>query len=269
MLGFVVALKSKAKSKNWTADSRLVKRTVLSLLNQKDKNFKIYIAHTDLPDDPVQHPQVEWIPFPFPYAQMDDIADREVFLTRYGLGHHLPNLYDQGKKSLYASSFARRDGCRYVMSVDYDDLISNRIAGFVNNADATKNHGWYMDKGYIYKEGDSYLMKVNKINGRCGSVNIVRMDYVPEPDFSTPNYQDIKFFSVHAFIPQWLKIDYDVDIPPVPFTGLIYLIHNTNWYNTISSLKENKIKGTIKRIIWGRPLTRSIKKEFGLYKLPK
>lgn len=268
MLGFVIALKGKAKSKNWSVDSRLIKRTLLSLLNQEDQRFKIYVAYSDMPNDPVEHEKVEWIQFPFPFAEMEDIVDREVFLTRYTLGKHLPGFYDQGKKSLYAASFARKDGCKYIMSVDYDDLLSRKISAFVNHADSSNNYGWYIDKGYIYKEGDHHLTRVKAINDRCGSVNIIREDYVPNPEFSSMKYQDFKFFPTHNFIPQWLKIDHNIDILPLPFYGLIYLVHNTNFYNTVNVLRENRLKSLVKTVVRGKMLTTGVKKEFGLYKLP-
>ncbi|MDQ6608472.1 MAG: hypothetical protein M3Y85_01470, partial [Bacteroidota bacterium] len=153
MLGFVIALKSKAKSKNWIIDSKLVNRTISSLLNQKHPAYHIYVAYTDLPDNPIENKKVSWISFPYPFLNMEDIEDREVFLTRYTLGNYLPGFYDQGKKSLYASSFAKKDGCKYIMSVDYDDLLSNKVSAFVNTADSQTNPGWYMDKGYVYREG--------------------------------------------------------------------------------------------------------------------
>lgn len=269
MLGFVIAFKSKAKSKNWLKDSLLIKRTIGSLLNQTDPGFKIYVAYTDLPEDPVRHPSVQWVQFPFPFAEMDDITDREVFLTRYTLGKHLPGFYDQGKKSLYAASFARKDGCRYILSVDYDDLISNKITAFVNGADEGCNYGWYISKGYVYQEGTNYLERVPEgINGRCGSCNIIRIDYVPNPNFSSTNYQDFKFFPTHNFIPQWLKLDHDIDILPLPFYGLVYLIHDTNFYNSSNNYGQgNKLKKMVKTLIRGRWLSESVKKEFGLYKL--
>ncbi len=268
MLGFVIALKSKAKSKSWSKDSLLVARTVKSLLNQTNADFKIYIAYSDLPEKPVQDERVQWIQFPYSFAEMEDISDREIFLTRYTLGPYLTGFYDQGKKSLYAASFARKEGCRYIMSVDYDDLLSNKISGFVNSADEAKNYGWYVSKGYVYKEGENHLLKVPEgINGRCGSSNIIRIDYVPNPDFSSTNYQDFKFFPTHNFIPQWLKIDHDIDIQPLPFYGLIYLLHNTNFYNPSDSVGGSKWKNVVKSVVRGHWLTPSIKKEFGLYKL--
>jgi hypothetical protein len=270
MLGFVIALKGKAKSKNWSIDSQLVKRTIFSLLNQEDKNLRIYIAYTDLPENPVENERVVWIKFPYPFAEMDDIQDREVFLTRYTLGSYLPGFYDQGKKSLFAASYARKEGCRYVMSVDYDDLLSCKLSGFVNSADPETNYGWYMNKGFIYKEGSKYLLKVpERINDRCGSANIIRIDYVPNPDFSSMKYQDFKFFPTHNFIPEWLKIDHNIDILPLPFYGLIYLVHNTNFYNSKTRLQGNKLKSLLKSVIRGKLVTSGIRKEFGLYKLPK
>lgn len=268
MLGFVVAFKSKAKSKNWETDSALIRRTISSLLNQTNPDYHIYVAYSDLPDNPVEDDKVSWIQFPYSFVEMEGIEDREIFLTRYTLGNYLPGFYDQGKKSLYASSFARKDGCSYIMSVDYDDLLSNKVAEFVNRADEKTNYGWYMDKGYVYREGNNFLTKVpNNINDRCGSANIIRTDYVPNPDFASIKYQDFKFFPTHNFIPQWLKIDHDIDILPIPFYGLIYLLHGTNFYNPANNLRENRLKGIVKSILRGRLLTSSLKKEFGIYKI--
>lgn len=272
MLGFVVAFKGRLNSKNWERDGLLLRRTLESLLNQRDRDFQIFVSYTDLPDNPLQHDKVNWIKFPYKFLEIDEITDKEVFLTRYTLGSYLAGFYDQGKKSLYASKFAKEAGCNYIMSVDYDDLISNRLAEYVNNSDQTTNFGWYMNSGFMYTEGSNRLLKVSEhINYRCGSANIIRKDYVPSPDFSSTNYQDFKFFPTHNFIPQWLKIDYNITIRPLPFPGLIYLIHSSNFYNPASTFKsrglKDGIKNALKKILYSRRITRSIREEFNLYSI--
>ena len=142
MIGFVIPFKSKAKSKNWELDCALLNRTVSSVLNQASSSYKCYVVYSDLPPNPVQNEKVAWIQFPFSFLESHQIADEERSAVQYGLGKFLPNFYDQGKKSMYGSSFAKKDGCKYIMSLDADDLLSNKLAGFIEDNLNSNVIGW-------------------------------------------------------------------------------------------------------------------------------
>src|SRR5690349_16645662 len=170
MVGFVIPFKSKKKSKDWELDCRLLNRTIRSVLNQTAKNFKCYVVYSDLPPDPIHHEKLQWIQYPFPFLESHEIEDEEKFKIRYGLGKNLPFFFDQGKKIMYGVSFAKKDGCRFAMSVDSDDLLSNKLVQYVQEDSRPGDCGWFINKGYMYTENSSLLLKIpNDMNYVCGS----------------------------------------------------------------------------------------------------
>lgn len=268
MIGFVIPFKSRLRSKNWALDCALLSRTLHSLLNQTSKSFRCYVVYSDLPDAPVQHHKLVWIPFPFPFLESSQIEDEELFLTRYGLGKFLPNFFDQGKRILYGTSFARKEGCTYIMSVDADDLLSNKVAAFVENNGSPRACGWYVNKGYMYAENSSFLLKVPEhMNYVCASVNIIRTDLVPEPDFGKKTYNDFQFFSSHAYLADGIKDYYNKELQPVPFYGTTYVLHQGNFFTDSRQITKINFRNILKRVIRGKYLGRQARKEFGIYNL--
>ncbi|HVG42527.1 MAG TPA: hypothetical protein VM888_13010 [Chitinophagaceae bacterium] len=268
MIGFVIPFKSRLKSKEWRLDCALLNRTIGSVLNQKSENFKCYVVYSDIPDNPVQHQKVQWIQFPFPFLESHQIEDEEKYVVRYGLGKNLPFFYDQGKKIMYGCSFAKKDGCRFIMSLDSDDLLSNKLVTFIENSNQPENCGWYINKGYRYVENKRLLIKTPKgMNYVCGSVNIVNSDLIPIPDFSKKTYNDFQFFSSHSYMEERMQLEHNKQLLPIPFYSLVYVIHTTNFMARKKDIEEINVKNILKKIIRGKLITTKVRTEFGIYKL--
>jgi hypothetical protein len=270
MTGFVIPFKSKAKSKNWELDCAFLLRTIRSVLKQLNPNFKCYVVYSDLPLQTIEDAKVEWINFPYPFLESREIEDEERCAVRYGLGSFLPNFYDQGKKILYGASRAKQDGCDYITSLDADDMVSRDLVSFIERNKASQPCGWFVNKGYMHAEDSSFLLKVPKnMNYVCASVNIVRSDLIPDPDFSGRRYQDFQFFSSHAYMVEALKDNYNLDMLPVPFYSLVYLIHQSNFFSNSNQLTSINFKNLVKRLVRGNYLTSKKREEFGLYRIEK
>lgn len=264
VLGFVIPFKSKQKSKNWSKDCAFLERTLGSVINQKDDGFRCYVVCSDLPDTPMHHEKIEWIVYPFPFLESHEIEDEERSAVQYGLGSFLPAFYDQGKKILYGAKQARTRGCRYIMSLDADDLVSDRLVAHVRSAGGNEA-GWFVNKGFMYPEGASYMIKVLKnMNYVCGSVNIVRSDLVPEPDFSSKRYQDFQFYSSHAYVVEFLQLTRNILLQPLPFYGIVYVIHQTNFFINKRQLTSFNVRNLAKQILRGKRLTKKARAEFNL-----
>ncbi|HUC79657.1 MAG TPA: hypothetical protein VMR70_02030 [Flavisolibacter sp.] len=271
MVGFVIPFKSKEKSKNWELDCALLDRTLKSVLNQTDKNFKCYVTYTDLPKSPRQHEKIVWVQFPFPFATADKIEDAEKY-NSFGKEkkhwEHLPFFYDQGRKSLYGTAQAKKEGCQYIMMLDADDLLSNKITCYINQQDPSTNVGFYVNQGYLYAENGSLLIKVpDQMNFMCGSVNIIRGDVIPETDFSINTYENYSFFAAHSYVRTRIQYSHSETIKPLPFYGLVYVFHSTNEMASKTDLKKLSLRNLAKKIIRGKLITPAVRKEFGIYKL--
>ncbi|QDO94020.1 hypothetical protein FNB79_08500 [Formosa sediminum] len=157
------------------------------------------------------------------------------------------------------------------MVVDADDLISNKIASFVNKQ-KTNAPGWYINKGYYYKEGTNYLFLNKKtFNNLCGSCLIVRTDL-----FLKLIVNDPWLYYYHEL----MELPGNIKSQAIPFSGALYSMANGENHFMSSehaiklmtkqkiSYKQNIINlynKFLKYIV--RPLTPNFKKNFGFYKV--
>ena len=219
MLIFCIPLRSKEVSKDWNKVSLLFNRTLESVYNQTNENFKIFVACHQIPklnksyDDRVQFIEVD-TKIPVTYLDMMWDKDTKIFTAQNAARKYLE---EQNLKGAY------------FMNVDSDDLISYEIADFVANK-ATKQV--YTSRyGFIYFEGHSYMKKARRLERTCGSCFVIYLNtsQLPHDDLGflennvdkcpfTPHHSDIMHKLVkinkwsHGFIPfpttiRWVEID--------------------------------------------------------------
>ena len=121
MLIFCIPLRSKEVSKDWNKVSLLFNRTLESVYNQTNGNFKIFVACHQIPtlnqtyDDRVQFIIVN-TKIPITYMDMMGDKDSKIYTCQNAARKYL---IEQNLKG------------SYFMNVDSDDLISCKIADFV------------------------------------------------------------------------------------------------------------------------------------------
>ena len=265
MVGFIVPFKSKSKSKNWDNDCSLLRATLRSICNQTSDSYRIFVIYTDYPDGSLQSEKVEFIQFPFPFVTNEEL--NKVEKTRDPNSKLVidERMFDQGKRILYGCREAKRQGCNFVMNVDADDLISNRIVSYVEYY-VSENIGWYVNKGYVLKNNSSFLLKINKdMNYLNASTHIVHINLVPEVNFESKGFSDFSFFSAHGYLKERIKIMVGTTLKPLPFFALIYFIHDSNWAGLGITMKKHWLKTIFKYILFGKKLNVSLRKEFGLH----
>lgn len=261
MIGFVVPFKPKANSKNWDNDSALLIATLKSICNQSSSDFKAYVVYHDLPNEGFDHPSLEYIKFPFEFCTIEMTTNRT---TRHELDPVMTvNGFDQGKKSLYGATIAKNDGCEYIMSVDSDDLISNRIAEFVNNYQK-QSDGWYITKGYIYMVKENLLIrKPSKMHTINGSTNIVASKHIPILDFESRNADHFSFFAAHGYLVNRLRAQ-NIHLLPLKFYAIVYVAHKSNWSNITNSYRIFSLRNVIIKTLRYQPKLKRLMKEFNL-----
>lgn len=265
MTGFLIPFKPRTTEHSWATDQELLKKTIASILNQVSENFRIYVIYTDLPDSKLDDGKVQYIKSPFPFLQYDDIPANEEMLPYHKDKRLMEKRFDKGKKLTYGGMVARQDGCTYLMAVDADDLISNRITEFV---DKHNNHntapGWYIDKGYVLQTGSRWALKKKNMNYFNGSTHIVRADLIKVPPAGSTHWHDYSFFTSHGWIRERLKMYDDIDIYPLGFYGVIYVVHSNNTSDVQAIFTKSSFKNWLKRIIFGRLITQKIGREFSI-----
>ena len=267
MLGFIVPIKPKKHSTNWDSDNLLLERTIRSICRQTSGYFIAVIVYSDLPEVNFSDNNVHFVHYPYgdiAISEIDDWEDRKKWYTPA----YAERMMDKGRKIMLGCKLAKELGCTYLMAVDSDDLVSERLAKFVLENANRSSAGWRFSKGYMYEEGSKIVVKNHQIWGINGSTHIIRTSLVVVPDLKT-NYNlfDYSLFEGHAYTMQRLIDHYKETLESLPFFGVIYIIHNNNHSKVKEIVSTITIKHIIKKLVFGKFVNDKIRKEFGLYNI--
>jgi hypothetical protein len=211
MLVFVIPLKGRHVSKSWETVCRLLERSVRSACNQTVADFHVVVVCNEKPDMQFEHPNLSVleVDFPYPHHEQDRIAR---------------GLTDKGRKVLAGLVYAEKFQPSHAMTVDADDCVSNRLAAFVSQS--PQANGWFIDRGYKYREGDNFLyLKRKNFYRMAGSANIIRYDLLnlpTEPEYNR-GYGYYKFHLDHQKVRFFME-DKGAPIKPLPFAGAVYVL---------------------------------------------
>ncbi len=267
MLGFVVPIKPKAVSKDWEYELKLLERTARSICGQNCDQFKLIIVYNDKPEINFQHKNIIYLYYPYPPVAVSEIEDFETYVIKYYSRVYAERMMDKGKKIHYGCKKAIEEGCGYIMSIDSDDLISNKLASFVaRNGDSNKA-GWRIKKGFIFEEDSILLIRKLDIQNINGSTHIIRKDLITIPDFSSNLFWNYNLFEAHGYTYDRIKDFHNELLDDYPLFGVIYVVHKNNYSNILQLTKTRTIKNFVKKIVKGTFLTTRIRKEYNLYKL--
>ena len=265
MIGFIVPITPKKYSKDWHFANLMLERTVKSICNQTSRNFKLIIVYNDKPKIEFIDPNIHYVPYSCPEITISQIEDFD-FMSQWFTVEFAERMMDKSRKITVGCQVAKELGCNYLMAIDSDDMISNKIAQYVNENADSKVAGWRVSNGYLYNEGSYFVVKNNQIWAMNGSTHIIRADLVPIPDFSTDfKLLSYNLFQQHAYTCQRIQ-DWNAEkLMELPFSGTVYLIHPNNYSQVDKILSANRIKKLIKLLWYGAFLTKRIKEEFAIY----
>jgi hypothetical protein len=265
LLGFIIPFKPKHETIGWQSDNVLLQRTVECLLNQTAPGFKIYIIYTDRPEIDITDDRVSMHETVFPFLEFAAIPGNMEILKQHKVEKMIERRFDKGKKITYGSKLAKDDGCDYIMSVDADDLVSNRLLRYIseNNAHNTVP-GWYINKGYVFRNGRNRLLKNFNMHTYNGSTHILRADLVHIPSFDSTEWHDYSLFTAHGWIKNRVKKLYEAEILPVPFFAVIYVAHENNISHIHALVSARTVKDIVKRLLYSVRLTKKLQKEFSI-----
>lgn len=248
MLVFVVPLKSPQVSKSWERVCKIFERTARSLCNQSSSNFQVIVVCNEKPKIDFSHPNLTYLEVDFPVPNLTNPVAR--------------GDTDKGRKLLKGLIYAEKFSPTHTMTVDADDLVSKRLAEFVDRY--SHENGWFVKKGYKYQENsDVVYLKRNEFYRMCGTSNIIRYDlnFLPESPEYNRGYGYYKHYILHARVKDVLA-EKSNPIKPLPFAGAVYAIGTGD---NIYGDKKNFSFNFLNR----RSLSHSLREEFGLYKLPE
>jgi len=262
--GIIIPFRPRSESSAWSEDLQLLNRTIESVLRQTYKHFRVYIVYTDAPDEQLEDPRLVYLAFPFGYQSWAALKNKDNLFLKFKSEKKAVRRWDKGRKLSYGSKLAKEDGCDYIMALDSDDLLSCYLLAHL--ASSTRNQdckGWYMDKGYLYKQGSGYVIRVPRyMCGLNGSTHILRSDLVEIPDFNSLDWNDYNLFTDHGWVRERVKHYFNSELEPVPFFMLVYVVHQSNMSQVYQKEFGFHLKAIVKRILRSRPITRKFRSEF-------
>ncbi|MEO9145212.1 MAG: hypothetical protein ABI237_06600 [Ginsengibacter sp.] len=267
MIAFILPLKPKLQSNNWQKDCVLLEATIRSLLNQEEGSYKIFVVFSDDPQINISSDRLSFIQFPFPFMNTSEINEAKNILPYFGNDTvMLERRWDKSRKIFYGCKMAKEAGCTYLMSVDADDLVSNKLTKYIEQRLKEKElPGFYIDKGFLYNYGNKRMIRIEKdMQNFNGSTHIIKSDFVLIPDFENGKWMDYNLFTSHGWIRQRLKDTHGIELEAIPFPAIIYVAHGGNISNVSRLNFMEKLKHFIKLILRSRKVDETIKKEFSI-----
>ena len=178
MLGFVTSLPHPVNCVSYDRRCRLLGDTLRSILAQRDQDLCVRVVANEPPiarylpsDDRVE---IVLVDFPAPNKpEHTPVATNAMYA-------------DKGGKLSVGTAAARRAGAGYIMWVDSDDFVSNRLSEFVHAHDGET--GWYSDAGYFHVAGSRTVRPLeHEFHQRNGSTHILRADITGVPPTVEPS----------------------------------------------------------------------------------
>ena len=131
---------------------------------------------------------------------------------------------DKVRKLIVALRRSRELGASFVMPIDADDLISNRLVAYaLAHPDAD---GWFVDRGWRYEHDRRWIDVLDRFNLVCGSCNILSRRWFAFPglpererEAETELIEKGHHQAAQAFLARGVKLK------PVPFRAVVYVDH--------------------------------------------
>ena len=248
MLIFLLALQSPAASKDWARVSRLCERTLRSVCQQTVENFRVILVCNQKPDTDFTHPALAIVEEEFPLPQ--DTPGRML------------DKWIKVKRGLVA---AHEYGPAHVMITDADDCVHRGLAALA--AAHPDCHGWAFETGYLHDAGSPWVFRLKKFDRYCGTSGIVRLDAHEFPaSMDEPTENFFILWNGHGVVGDYLS-ERGRPLRPLPFIGAIYNADTGENHTSMCLRNWRSKKMLIKKLLYTRPLTRSIRRDFGLYEL--
>ncbi|MEE4207725.1 MAG: hypothetical protein V2I43_00480 [Parvularcula sp.] len=229
-IDFVIPVRHPSMVKDKGLQLDIMAQTFASLAAQTADGWSaIVVANKGdvLPELPLGF-RVEWVDYP-PAAGYDDVDSLNDYYAAVR--------QDKGRRVLAAArTIDPRD---YMMVVDDDDLLSNRLVDFVRRQ--PERNGWVINLGYAWVAEQNMLRKVNDFHTSCGTSLIIRADFFRFAE-QTPGEEDdaaIEELGSHKIVVKRASAA-GTPFEFIPFPAGIYRYNHPN--ATQREIKERGLK---------------------------
>lgn len=251
MLNFIMPLKSPAVCRDWARVSQLAERSMRSVCQQTQGDFRLVLVCNQRPATDFTHPALTVIEedFPIPGAAGEE------------------RMADKSRKVWRGLAAIRGDGPSHVMFVDADDCVSRRLAALV--AANPEANGWYFETGYVHDHGSRWVLRKSNFHLMCGSSHILRVrpEELPRSSAEPESSHWIGCHGHHE-VDEFLRAR-GTPLAPLPFIGAIYNTATGETYTGLSLRNWHSRRILLYKLFHYRLCTSAIRREFGLYPLPR
>ena len=212
---FVIPVRHQDNAADWSKLKINLACTLGSIANQTSSDWKAVVIANRGADLPPLPPNVEvsWVDFPPNPMHEQGSADKETFYDAIRI--------DKGRRVL--SGMLHAGEMKYVMVVDDDDFVSNRLVAYaIEHADSP---GWYIHDGYLWGDGDPAVYRYAGFSKLCGTSHIIdaRLYKLPASMESADDTYIKKMLGSHVYIHKHLD-DTGTPLKALPFPGAIYRV---------------------------------------------
>lgn len=258
MLYFVIPLRDASTTSDWRGVCRLLERTLASACGQIHPAYRVLVVCHKTPQGIHVPPNCDFIHVEFPPPNMDVVDDPKQRLTLMRT--------DKGRKILHGLALSRKEPNSYVMFLDADDLVSNRLAGFVA-ANAGAN-GWFIDRGYRMDENIRHVVFWRRrFYEECGSSYLIRSGLAPFPEQldDTRDYSDyyVRRYVVHAYVRSCME-KRGTPLAPLPFYGAMYTFNSRNIFASRHRTPDAMWRTLARWLFKARWVSPALRREFGM-----
>jgi hypothetical protein len=163
-IAFLIPMASPRRAKEWHLACTYFKQTLSSIFNSTCENYCVVVAGHEPPDFQLpQDPRFKFLSLDHPLPSLEN---------GYWLAAVKDKLIKLGAAWEYAKSAWNP---QYVMKVDWDDLVSSRLADWLESADGEA--GYLIKHGWVWRSESRYFIQCTEYFDRvCGSCLIIRSD---------------------------------------------------------------------------------------------
>ncbi|WP_310414067.1 glycosyltransferase family A protein [Chamaesiphon sp. OTE_8_metabat_110] len=251
MFVFIVPLRSPETCSDWEKISLLCNETLHSITQQDSTEYRVILVCNSPPLNFVQNDRIKLVQETFAIPKSWDEANGDIYAK-----------VKRGMLEIKKLQLVKANSSVFVMRVDADDLVSNRLVSFTENFN--ESDGWYFPTGYIYQIGSDRIFIRPRFDMVSGTSHIIRCDYSDFPEsMETPATDWLDVIWQHLQVNKLLE-ERKRKLTPLPFPGAVYRI---NSQNLSSTNLEDKRFSSLKSILWKafskRKLSSKIIEEFG------
>lgn len=168
-LAFLIPVASPRRARDWQLACTLFKQTLSSVLNSSDQNYCAVVAGHEPPNFQLpEHPRFKFLSLDHPLPSLEQ-------------GYWFAAVRDKMIKLEAAWKYAKSTwNPRYVMKLDWDDLVSSRLVEWLGAAE--DEPGYLLKHGWISRSRvGRFIERTEYFDRVCGSCLIIRSDLADQP----------------------------------------------------------------------------------------